>query len=354
MAVTQKQLAQHLGISRSLVGLALNDNPMVASETRRRVLESAREQGYRPHSAARSLRSGKTYAAALVWCPPEAPDTSTLALRLSGAGYELRLKPYSTPAEALAGLRDVVQECACDVFILWDSQHAMVRERGELLESLGVPFVIMGRFEESHPQWCQIDFDHEAMMARAVHELANRGHRRIFYIGFDTRAKFAEKLRAGYLAGMRERFGAQTPGKWLAAVDAGAQVAENALRDWLALPINERPTAAVVGAGSYAWLGLEKALAKLGRRIGYDDGDFAVMGIADQSRPLIFGHALAYQTVEHSTLAEAVAQAAIALADKRPPVAVRRIMPELTEMWCSDMPLASGGGDAADAPGCVQ
>jgi len=46
MSVTAKQLAALLGISESAVSLALNNKPGVSTETRRRVIETAKAQGY--------------------------------------------------------------------------------------------------------------------------------------------------------------------------------------------------------------------------------------------------------------------------------------------------------------------
>ena len=46
MSVTAKQLAAQLGLSESAVSLALNNRPGVSTQTRKRVLAAAQEQGY--------------------------------------------------------------------------------------------------------------------------------------------------------------------------------------------------------------------------------------------------------------------------------------------------------------------
>ena len=61
MPVTQKDIAQTLGISRALVGYALNGHPRVSAETRKRVLEVVERTGYQPNSSARALVTGRTY-----------------------------------------------------------------------------------------------------------------------------------------------------------------------------------------------------------------------------------------------------------------------------------------------------
>ena len=46
MAITAKALAALLGISESAVSLALNNKPGVSRETRKRVIDTAKEHGY--------------------------------------------------------------------------------------------------------------------------------------------------------------------------------------------------------------------------------------------------------------------------------------------------------------------
>lgn len=62
MPVTSKDIARRLGIAQSTVSRVLSEAPghRVSGETRRRVLEAAREMGYRPNAVARSLRVGRT------------------------------------------------------------------------------------------------------------------------------------------------------------------------------------------------------------------------------------------------------------------------------------------------------
>lgn len=60
MPVTQEDIAQQLGISRGLVGYALNGHPRVSAKTRARVQEVASQLGYRPNSSARALVTGRS------------------------------------------------------------------------------------------------------------------------------------------------------------------------------------------------------------------------------------------------------------------------------------------------------
>jgi DNA-binding LacI/PurR family transcriptional regulator len=65
MAVTQRDIAKKLGVSRRLVGYALNDEAGVGDEMRQRIKDEAALMGYRPHRVALALSSGRTYQIAL-------------------------------------------------------------------------------------------------------------------------------------------------------------------------------------------------------------------------------------------------------------------------------------------------
>lgn len=59
-------IAKRLGVSTATVSRALKNNPAVSSSTRKRILDMARELGYRPNSFASSLRSRKTHTIGVI------------------------------------------------------------------------------------------------------------------------------------------------------------------------------------------------------------------------------------------------------------------------------------------------
>ena len=63
---TIADVARKAGVSKGLVSFALNDRPGVASDTRERILEVAREMGWTPSLRARALSTGRSYACGLV------------------------------------------------------------------------------------------------------------------------------------------------------------------------------------------------------------------------------------------------------------------------------------------------
>jgi DNA-binding LacI/PurR family transcriptional regulator len=57
---TIRDVAEHAGVSKSLVSLVLRDSPKVSDRSREAVEQSIRELGYRPSATARSLVSGRS------------------------------------------------------------------------------------------------------------------------------------------------------------------------------------------------------------------------------------------------------------------------------------------------------
>ncbi|MEQ0558236.1 LacI family DNA-binding transcriptional regulator [Amycolatopsis sp. NEAU-NG30] len=60
--ITSEDVARAAGVSRTTVSFVLNDRPgqSIPMETRQRVLEAARNLGYRPHASARTLAAGRS------------------------------------------------------------------------------------------------------------------------------------------------------------------------------------------------------------------------------------------------------------------------------------------------------
>src|SRR5690606_26491156 len=66
--VTAADVARSLGLSRATVGFVFNDTPgqSISDATKQRVFAEAQRLGYRPHTAARALASGRSRLVLLV------------------------------------------------------------------------------------------------------------------------------------------------------------------------------------------------------------------------------------------------------------------------------------------------
>src|SRR5574344_1346451 len=123
MKITLNDIAQHAGVSRSLVSFYLG-NPgttRVAEKTRARIDLAVRELGYRRNEAARSLRMGKSKTIGLltgdITRPGQAFLIQTLMNALKQRGYRLSLEiSAGDPEELQSALRGMLA-CQMDGII---------------------------------------------------------------------------------------------------------------------------------------------------------------------------------------------------------------------------------------------
>lgn len=95
--VTQSDVAERAGVSRSIVSYVLNDGPRsVSKETRERVMNAIKDLGYRPNEHAQRLRMGKKASSDLI------------GVITGGKSYDILERPYYN--RILAGLYDSSHE----------------------------------------------------------------------------------------------------------------------------------------------------------------------------------------------------------------------------------------------------
>ncbi|MGC8668717.1 MAG: LacI family DNA-binding transcriptional regulator [Chthonomonadales bacterium] len=342
MGVTQKEIARRLNLSQSLVAGVLGNRPgiWVSQEKRDLILRTARELGYRPNAAARSLRSGKTHVVACVFlgsCGYQAV-AEALADRLAVHGYDLLVRVVTDIGQQGDRVHRLLVPGVCDAVAIWGLEPDILAV-GKILEAAGVPFVVKGRLERERPHWFQVDFDHEAMMDGALAWIASHGRRRVAYIGYDNGLVYTQRLREGFDAACREHIGAEADPAFIAEVPEGVEAACAAAERWLDASSGAAPDAIVIGAGPAAWLGVEVALVRRGRCIGTGPSDVVVTGIGSTT-PLLYGQAVCYDGADLVLIAAAMVDALLVpmLSGRMPSSAVVRLVPPLRRRPSLDLP----------------
>ena len=186
--VTQKQIAERVGVTQQLVALALKNSPNVAEATRAKVLAVAAELGYDPNAnrSARQMaaaRHGTRVKNDIVAVIFEAmPDVAPLAMPyfmplVDGIEIEAgeRQLDLFLVRNKPTGLPWLIRQGWVDGVILLGS-HASVAEIAEL----GVAVLTLG----SHlPGTTGITPDDASGTALATRHLIELGHRKISYLG---------------------------------------------------------------------------------------------------------------------------------------------------------------------------
>ena len=279
--VTIEVVAKRAGVSKGLVSFALNNRPGVAPETRVRILQVAKELGWKPSLRARSLSTQRSYALGLVIA--RNPDVlasdpffpsfiAGVESILAPEGRALVLSVVPDEETELKTYRSLVADGRVDGVFLSDLRHG--DPRIPLLAELGLPAVTLGRPDGPSPFPAVTVDDTPGVMASVAH-LATLGHRRIAHVAGSSTLLHGSRRRAAFAAALRE---AGLPEGQTVETDFSVGAGSDATRRLLTQ--DTPPTAIVYANDPMAIAGLGMA-HKLGVRVpddlsitGYDDIDF--------------------------------------------------------------------------------
>ncbi len=197
--VTQEDVAQRAGVSRSVVSYVLNGGPRkVSEETRQRVLEAIKDLGYRPNEHAQRLKQGNDVA------------QNSIGIITGGSGFNVLERPYYNII--LSSLYDYAyqQDQQISFLVYWDAlkdpiffnKHIHEQEISSLILMLPsfilrneedeallkeiierIPNIVC--LEESLLDLPAVIFDRADAARLAVNHLIKLGHREIAFVAID-------------------------------------------------------------------------------------------------------------------------------------------------------------------------
>ncbi len=191
MAVTQKQIAEEVGVTQQLVALALRDHPRVAQKTREKIQRVAKRLGYtnqmnrtaRSMAAKRHGRRVQTGIVAAILEPPgqrvgesvaSLPYFMTLVDGVETQAGHLGLDLFLVPSRE-GELPWLIRDGLVDGVILLGGHQSL-----QGLDALNLPLVTLG---------CAFDGvkalvpDDRNGIGQAVAHLVKNGHKNIAYLG---------------------------------------------------------------------------------------------------------------------------------------------------------------------------
>ena len=270
LVVNLKQLSVLLDLSQTTVSRALNGYPEVNEETRRRVAEAARQNGYRPNPSARRLATGKAgmigyvlpTGASVEIDPHFVEFLSGLGDYARGHELDLALSPTNLDDEEMTYRRVVANKLVDAVYV---SSPRPLDPRVVLLNKLQMPFIVHGRVEGLDFEYPFIDIDNEAAFFDAARLLVQLGHTRIALINGDVSQTFAIHRERGTRKALR---------------NAGLELGENAHSATMTeengyrtamnlLSQSERPTA-ILCSSMMMSIGVARAVREIGLSIPND------------------------------------------------------------------------------------
>lgn len=198
-----RDIAERTNLSKAAVSYALNGTGRLDPDTRARVIEIARELGYRANPHARNLRRKSfgvlSVSASLPTAMSEALPGMDYFLRVwQGAvssalerGYMLLLAPFGTRPKVLLDM-------PIDGGIVIDPVYG--DPVSSHLEAQGLPVVLIGRDlkRPANKSW-RVDSPHAELATETFAHFANRGARRIGLIQASGRYSYGVAVRMAYL-----------------------------------------------------------------------------------------------------------------------------------------------------------
>jgi DNA-binding LacI/PurR family transcriptional regulator len=273
--VTIGGLADQLGLSKASVSYALNGQPGVSDDTRRRVLDLATSLGWHPSSSARALSRSRTDSIGIVLRrDPELLGSEPYYMSLlagvesvlaqTGQSLLLRMVGVSS-REELATYQQWSAERRVDGVMLFDL--IVGDDRPPLLDELGMAYVVHGGSPSAAPGRV-LTYDIANDVHLIVDHLAGLGHTNVLHV-----AGPAELAHEGNRKRLLTEFGA------LAGIRSASRNVEYNMEEgervaFEALAADPGITAVVASSDLLA-LGVSAALRRLGRTdvaiVSWDD-----------------------------------------------------------------------------------
>ena len=206
MAYRIRDVAQQAGVSKSTVSRVFNRSNLVDSETRRRVLETARKLDYHPNASAKQLaRGGRSDFFGLLISDIENPVFPEMIKGFETAaaakGFDLFLCTTDYHAErAQAAVRKMIENGVRGVAIMTSS----------LTEQIAIPLagrdipVVMLDLHETRRHISSIAIDYSRGVSEAIEHLAQLGHKQVTFLAGPDERRSSRRYREAILKALHE------------------------------------------------------------------------------------------------------------------------------------------------------
>lgn len=279
-------IARLAGVSTPTVSRALNDSPLVTEETKKKILEIARQQGYVVNRIAQNLRKRRTGTIAVVLDFPSMPEqriSDPFLFELLGnitnavATRQQDVLLCSSQSAHSGGLAHMHTNKGVDGIIVVGqaARHEELRE----LARVGAAFVVWGASQADAP-YCIVGSDNLDGGRQVAHRFKGMNRERPVFVGPVGHAEIDQRLQ-----GFRAAFGQDI--EQLQVPDFSFAASRDALL--ARLDSGSPPPDAVFAGSDTMAMGVLAALGERGIAVpaqctvcGYDDNP----GAAHQSPPL--------------------------------------------------------------------
>ena len=276
--VSMKDIARRCGVSVATVSKALNGLPDIGEETRQRICAVAAEMGYMANSAARALKTKRTYNLGILFVDERRSGLSHeyfssilegFKQEAEAHGYDITFINSNVGSQPISYLRHCRYRGLDGVLIACVNFHD---PRVEELAQSNIPVVTI---DHVFPDRKAIQSDNVDGLETLVHYAYDKGHRRIAFLHGEDSAVTKGRLTGFYKA--CKELDIQVPPEYvIPCVYHDPKRCEEATRQLLQLP--ERPTC-VIFPDDYSFMGGYNAIMEAGLRIPEDISALGYDGI---------------------------------------------------------------------------
>lgn len=206
--VSIKNIAEEVGVSTATVSLVLNNKEKdgrISKQMAEKVREAAKVLNYRPNTAARSLRTGKTKTIGLVVADISNSFFSRLARTIENVagemGYQVMFGSSDESASKFKKLIDLFVEKYVDGIIVAppvDSESTLIQ-----LVNNDIPVVLVDRAIPSLPIG-SVQIDNVSAAYILTKQLISQNRKRIGFIGYEMKLSNIQDRLLGYKKALME------------------------------------------------------------------------------------------------------------------------------------------------------
>ena len=267
--VSMKDIAQCCGVSVATVSKALNGQPDIGEETRNRIAAVAREMGYMTNSAARALKTNRTYNLGVLFVDERRSGLAheyfsavleSFKVEAESHGYDITFINHNVGGKPTSYLQHCLYRGVDGVGIACvDFNDPRVRE---LVDS-GIPLVTIDHIFNNR---LAVVSDNVSGVEELVRYVYSKGHRKIAFLHGERTTVTQNRLIGFYRA--CEELGLEIPEEYVReCVYHDPDRCAQETRALMALP--DRPTC-ILFPDDFSYIGGMNALTEMGMRIPED------------------------------------------------------------------------------------
>ncbi len=203
-SVTSGDVARLAGVSQSAVSRTFSPGASVSEEMRERVLQAAKQLGYRPNALARAMISGRSRLIAILVAYL---DNQFYPVLLEQLARLLQERGY----QVLLFMTDMGDQDTVVQRVMQFQVEAIIMASATLSSSLagecaktGVPVLLLNRYVPASPA-SSVTSDNLEGGRLLAHFLADGGHSRIAFIAGVEDSSTSRDREAGFCKGLAER-----------------------------------------------------------------------------------------------------------------------------------------------------